>query len=129
VIRSYPPLARCTCQGTSFHLELEYRLRKDGEVERVGLTTHCTQCRKAQRRMSVRIDYSPTKRLLTRPLVACPNPHILYDLKELTLYAQPAEIVRVVDYLAERGCSLAGTVGRPRVGHAAPHGTKRRLPS
>jgi hypothetical protein len=111
VIQSgYPKLTTCTCKGTSFRLLLDYRLREDGDVEHVALTTHCTGCRKSQRRMSVEIDYSPTKRLLTQPLVPCQNPDIRYDLRELSLYAAAADIARIVKYLGEQGCSFSGSI-------------------
>jgi hypothetical protein len=106
----YPRLTRCTCKNSTFRLQLDYRLRDDGDVERVALVTHCTACRQTQRRMSIKIDYSPTRRLLDKPLTGCKNPEILYDLKELSLYATAADIARIVGYLARQGCSFAGVV-------------------
>ena len=108
--RGYPRVTRCTCKRTAFQLQLEYYLRDDGDVELVRVGTRCTACRKTQRRMSVEIDYSPTRRLIEKPLTRCKNPEILYDLKELTLYARAADIAQVADYLAEQGCSFAGVV-------------------
>jgi len=106
----YPRVTRCSCKSTAFQLQLEYYLRDDGDVEFVRMGTRCTACRKSQRRMSAEIDYSPTRRLLEKPLTRCKNPEILYDLKELSLYARAADIARVAEYLAEQGCSFAGVV-------------------
>jgi len=111
VIQSgYPRPTHCLCRSSLFHLQLDYDLRDDGDVERVKVTTRCAACHKAQRRMNIGIDYSPTKKLLARPLTPCKNPEILYDLKELTLYATGADIARVAGYLAEQGCSFVGVV-------------------
>jgi hypothetical protein len=106
----YPKLTTCTCKGTLFRIELDYRLRDDGDVEQVTLSTICTACRKNQRRMSIHIDYSPTKRLLQKPLVPCKNPDIRYDLVELSLYVKANDIARIARWLAEHGCSFAGQI-------------------
>ena len=112
----YPRVTRCSCKGTAFQLQLEYYGRAGGDVELVRVGTRCTACRETQRRMNVEIDYSPTRRLLERPLTRCKNPEIFYDLKELSLYATAADIARVASYLAEQGCSFAGMVRRATIG-------------
>lgn len=106
----YPRPTRCTCKSERFQLQLDYDLRDDGDVARVRVTTCCAGCRKVQRRMNIKIDYSPTKKLLAKPLTRCKNPFLRYELKELTLYATGADIVRVADYLAQQGCSFVGVV-------------------
>jgi hypothetical protein len=106
----YPKLTTCTCKGTLFRIELDYRLRDDGDVERVTVSTRCVACRKSQRRMGIDVDYSPTRRLLQKPLVPCKNPDIRYDLVELSLYAKAADIARIAQWLAEHGCSFAGSI-------------------
>ena len=108
--QGYPRLARCTCKGESFRLSIAYEFRDDGDVRHVWVRSTCAGCGKEQRRLSIDIDYSPTKQLVKRPLVPCKNPEILYDLHELSLYARPADIVRAAEHLAERGCSFAGVV-------------------
>jgi hypothetical protein len=106
----YPDLAKCTCGATTFRLTLDYTLRDDGEIERVALTSHCSRCRKEKRRLSIPIDYTPTKHLRSRPLAPCENPELRCDVRELSLYALPADMQRVSRYLADQGCSFAGVV-------------------
>jgi DNA-directed RNA polymerase subunit RPC12/RpoP len=106
----YPRITRCSCKSTAFQLQLEYYRRDDGDVELIRVGSRCTACGKTQRRMNVEIDYSPTQRLIQKPLTRCKNPEMMYDLKELSLYARAADIARVADYLAEQGCSFAGVV-------------------
>ncbi len=108
--RGYPKPSRCTCQCERFQLAIAYVLDDDDEVERATLTTTCVKCHKEQRRLSVAIDYRPTSHLRRQPLAACKNPEILFDLRELSLYAQPADLQRVAGYLAEQGCSFCGIV-------------------
>jgi hypothetical protein len=108
--QAYPRLTRCSCKGESFRPSFAYEFRDDGDVSHVWISTTCAGCGKEQRRMSIEIDYSPTKQLVAKPLVPCKNPEILYDLHELTLYATPADMVRVTDHLAEQGCSFVGVV-------------------
>lgn len=57
------------------------------------------------------IDYSPTKRLVDEPLTFCKNPKIQYDLRQLTLYAERADIARVARFLSkDAGCQFAASL-------------------
>jgi hypothetical protein len=106
----YPRVTSCSCKDTTFKLQLDNRFRDDGDVEWIGVGTICARCGKSQRRMGIEIDYGPTEHLLKTPLTPCENPQLLFDLHELSLYATPADMAGVIDYLAGQGCSLAGQV-------------------
>jgi hypothetical protein len=61
--------------------------------------------------MTVDIDYGPTESLIAEPLVFCQNPRVLYDLREITLYAERRDIVRIAAYLnTPAGCVFQGCV-------------------
>lgn len=65
-------------------------------------------CGKSRRQIDAKIDYSPTKRLVEKPLTFCKNPKIHYDLRELTLYAKRADIAGVARFLGkDAGCRFA----------------------
>lgn len=112
--KGYPRLTRCTCKGEAFRLSIAFEFRDGGDVRHVWVISTCAACGRVQQRMSIDIDYSPTKRLVTKPLTPCKNPELLYDLHELTLYATPADTVRVAKHLAKQGCSFAGVVRNGR---------------
>ena len=109
--KSFPRLSRCSCKGTSFNLRFDYRLRNDGDVEAIHVWTTCTSCGKAKRQMTVDIDYGPTGNLIAEPLVFCQNPRVLYDLREITLYAERRDVARIAAYLnTQAGCVFQGCV-------------------
>lgn len=111
--RGYPRVSRCTCKSTSFQVHFNYSFRDCGDVEHIELCSTCSSCRKTKRQMNLDIDYSPTRHLVTTPLVFCKNPCILYDLKDLSLYATPADIARVTRFLrADGACHFAGRLRR-----------------
>ena len=106
----YPRPSRCGCKGTAFQLKLDYALRDDGEVYSVDIHSTCSGCGKSRRQLNIEIDYSPTEQLVNRPLTYCKNPKILYDLREITLYAKRADIAQLVQFLGDAGCHFAGCV-------------------
>ena len=109
----YPRLRRCACKSTSFRLELEYAFRDDRDIRSIVLESECASCATRKRPMRVDIDYSPTDDLLSRPLRACANPKLLYDLRELNLCVKAQQMAEVARYLAEvEGCTFAGKMRR-----------------
>jgi hypothetical protein len=107
----YPNVVRCGCRGSSFRLSLKYSFRDDGDVRHVALHSVCESCEKSKRQLSIHIDYSPTTALVKQPLVFCATPKILYDVKELSLFALPDDIFSIVRFFAEdEQCRLAGCV-------------------
>jgi hypothetical protein len=96
----YPRASRCPCKGDAFKLNVEYCFRANGDVKWIAVSSQCAACGKARRLFTADIDYAGTEHLVSRPLTDCPNPKILYDLKQLNLYAASADMARVIDYLA-----------------------------
>jgi hypothetical protein len=101
--QGYPRPGRCGCKGTAFMLRIDYEFRDDGDVHSVDVWSTCAACGKSRRQFGADIDYGPTGHLVDAPLTYCRNPRILYDLKELTLYAKRADIARVVRFLHDAG--------------------------
>lgn len=61
--------------------------------------------------MHVDIDYSPTDDLVVRPLRYCKNPDLRYDLKEISLYVDKADVVSIVRHLgAQRAVKFLGSI-------------------
>lgn len=57
--------------------------------------------------MSVDVDYGDTGDLITRPLRYCKNPDLRYDLKDVSLYALPADVASIIGYLGDtHGCTF-----------------------
>jgi hypothetical protein len=109
--RPYPKPTRCGCKATAFRLRLDYEFRDDGDVRAVAVWASCAACEKSRRVLDVEIDYGPTEQLMTTPLVYCRNPKIHYDLHELTMYAEPADIARLVVFLSkEAGCRFLASL-------------------
>lgn len=101
--QGYPRPGRCGCKGTAFRLRVDYEFRDDGDVGSVDVWSTCAACGKSRRQFDADIDYAPTAHLVDAPLTYCKNPRVLYDLKELTLYAKRADIARVVRFLHDDG--------------------------
>lgn len=109
--KGFPKISRCGCKSAAFKLRCEYSLRDDGDVAAIVVWTTCSSCGKTKRQMNLDIDYGPTQRLIDQPLVYCRNPRILYDLREITLYATPEDIARVAAYLEdEAACAFHGAI-------------------
>jgi hypothetical protein len=107
--QGYPRTSRCSCRSESFHLRFEYEYRNDGDIQQIDAWSTCAACGKSRRAMRIEIDYSPTAKLVRRPLTYCRNLKTLYNLHELTLYATKADIIRVVHFLADdQRCELTG---------------------
>jgi hypothetical protein len=107
----YPRPTRCGCKGTAFKLRIDYEFRDDADVRSIDVWSTCAACGKSRRQFAADIDYSPTKRLVDEPLTFCKNPKILYDLRELTLYAKRADIAGVARFLGEEeGCQFAASL-------------------
>jgi hypothetical protein len=97
----YPRLCRCACKNTSFRVKFDYCYRDDGDVRSVSTWSICASCGRTKRQMSADIDYGATAHLVSRPLRYCKNPKILYDLKDLSLYATRDDMVRIAGYLGK----------------------------
>ncbi|MFO0939000.1 MAG: hypothetical protein U0798_21060 [Gemmataceae bacterium] len=98
----YPRVRKCSCKSTTFGLACEYDFREDGDVRSVDVHTQCTACTKQSRLLDVDIDYGGTDHLVKKPLTRCENPKILYDLREFTMFAIPADIIRVLEFLSSK---------------------------
>ena len=72
----------------------------------------CSACAITRRRLDFEVDYAGTGHLLKKPLVPCKNPKILYDLKNLSLFLTLPDMLRVVDHLAEHGCTFLSNLRR-----------------
>jgi hypothetical protein len=104
----YPRITRCSCNNQSFHLRIDYNFRDDGDVDYIEVHSICAACGKTKRQLDLKIDYCGTQNLFKRPLVACKNPKILYDLKHLSLLVELQDMANIADYLAlETKCKFA----------------------
>lgn len=112
--QGYPRITRCTCKSESFRLRIDYANRDDGNINYIELHSICTACEKAKRQLNMDIDYSGTKHLIEKPLVACKNPKILYDLKDLSLLLLLPDMLRIFDHLADQGCTFYSVVSRDK---------------
>jgi hypothetical protein len=111
----YPRTRVCSCKGSAFRLRGDYWMREDGDIHTIQLWSTCAQCAKAKRELTLDIDYSPTQSLLDQPLVHCAKPKLLYDVKDLGLYATPERIAGVVRYLHEHErCTYVGVLRESR---------------
>src|SRR5262245_41774213 len=54
--RRYPPLSRCSCNGTPYRLTFGYDFRDDGDIKAVRVWSACSSCGKKTRRLTVDID-------------------------------------------------------------------------
>lgn len=97
--KGYPRCSRCSCKNTVFELQINYNYRNDGEIDYIEVWTTCSSCNKTKRQMSVEIDYGGTEHLFDQPLVFCKNPKILYDLKDLSFFANESDLARIVEHL------------------------------
>ncbi len=104
--KGYPRPTRCSCKNDSFRLRIDYNLRDDGDVDYIEVHLICSGCGKNRRLLDFEVDYCGTDHLLKRPLVPCKNPKILYDLKDLALLLMLPDMFRIVDHLAEQGCTF-----------------------
>jgi hypothetical protein len=109
--RPYPRPIRCGCKGTAFKLRIDYEFRDDADVRSIDVWSTCAACGKSHRLFAADIDYSPTRHLVDEPLNFCENPKILYDLRELTLYANRADVAGVARFLGnDAGCQFAASM-------------------
>jgi hypothetical protein len=104
---AYPPVLKCRCKSTSFQVTCDFEYRQTGDVEFIAASTTCAACSFLRDLLTLDIDYSPTDHLLLQPLTYCPNPKILYALKDLTLYITHEDSARIIEYLAsQHHCSF-----------------------
>jgi hypothetical protein len=106
--RSYPRLKRCSCKSTQFSLRCNYEYREGGDVRSIEIIATCSACAADRHLLNLDIDYSDTENLVRRPLRYCKNPKILYDVREMHLYATRNDIARAIAFLAsDFHCSFA----------------------
>jgi hypothetical protein len=111
--KGYPRLTRCSCKNESFRLRINYNFRDDGDIDYIEVHSICSECGKTRRQLDFEVDYSGTEHLFNMPLVACKNPKILYDLKNLNLLITSAGIARIIDHLAHKAkCEFVCCVRR-----------------
>lgn len=110
--KGYPRVTRCSCKNESFQLRIDYNIRDDGEIDYIEVYSICSACEKARRQFFFEVNYCGTARLLKKPLVPCKNPKVLYDLKALNLLLTLPDVLRIVDCLAEQGCTFVANVRR-----------------
>jgi hypothetical protein len=110
----YPKISGCKqCKGKTFSLRCEYEYRESGDVRHIDVAHRCSSCGRTERLFETDIKYGGTDHLVTLPLTPCKNPKILYDLQELSLYAERRDLSRVVEFLAsEHGCYFVVWVRR-----------------
>ena len=110
--KGYPRSTRCSCKSESFQLRIDYNIRDDGDIDYIEVHSICSACGKTRRQLDFEVDYCGTGHLLTKPLVPCKNPKVLYDLKDLNLLLMLPDMLRIVDHLAEEKCQFLSHVRR-----------------
>lgn len=98
----YPPVIKCSCKNTWFHMTFHYTPRIDTEdIRTVGITCRCTACQKLKKLPPIDIDYGPSSHLLDQPLTFCAQPKIKYKTYSVMGYWSKDELQAIIQYLAQ----------------------------
>ncbi len=83
----YPKKKKCSCKNEWFSVAFNYIPRQEtDDIKEIRIITTCTVCNKVSKPISIDIDYSPTKELITNPITFCEKPNIKYKFTELTSF-------------------------------------------
>lgn len=104
---NYPPVMKCSCKNDRFNLTFIYTPRVGtDDFREVSIDCSCTVCKKTKRLPAIKIDYSPSARLLEQPITFCKQPKIKYKTYSLKGYWSAEELTGLVQYLLEKNLSV-----------------------